>query len=339
MSNHDGKARGKKVLITGGLGFIASFIAHELLREGAEVTLLDLASREGSPAERLGVLSHPRVRTVIGDVTDPKAFAGLDRDYDSIVHAAGVLGRAIVAEQSLRTMNVNITGTLRCLEFCASLTTKPRFILFSTSEIYGNMATTVAEATPSQIPSGGARWCYASSKLAAEHLVQSFVRESGVDAAIVRPFNVYGPHRIGSNAMTTIVGRALAGEPIVIDGDGKQTRAWCYVTDFVRGVLAILHAPSVAGEAFNIGNDQTSVTMLELAEITVRLLGSQSQIIVSQKHGEDVLLRSPDLSKSRRMLAYQPNIGLEDGIRLVASSLSERRVTPLAPAVGTAAAV
>jgi len=321
MNNHEGSARGKKVLITGGLGFIGSFIAHELLREGAEVTLLDFANREGSPAELLGLLAQNAARVVIGDVTNPRSYAELGDDFDSIIHAAGVLGRAIVAEQSLRTMNVNIIGTLRCLEFCATQRTKPRFILFSTSEIYGHMATTVTEGTPSMIPSGGARWCYASSKLAAEHLVQSFVRESGVDAAIVRPFNVYGPHRVGSNAMTTIVGRAIANEPIVIDGDGKQSRAWCYVTDFVRGVLSIMNTPGIQGEAFNLGNDQTSLTMLELAELTVKLLGSRSQIVVTQKHGEDVLLRSPDLSKSRRLLDYAPTVNLEDGIRLVARSL------------------
>lgn len=326
MRNHEGRARDRRVLITGGLGFIGSFIAHDLVRQGAEVTLLDFAARDGSPADLMGLLAEDSVRVVIGDVTDPRTYADLRNDYDCIVHAAGVLGRAVVAEQSRRTMHVNIIGTLRCLEFCAGLQSRPRFILFSTSEIYGHLATEVAEATPSMIPSGGARWCYASSKLAAEHLVQSFVRESGVDAAIVRPFNVYGPHRVGSNAMTTIVGRAIANEPIVIDGDGKQTRAWCYVTDFVSGVLSIMNVPGIAGEAFNLGNDRTSVTMLELAELTVKLLGSRSRIVVTQKHGEDVLLRSPDLSKSRRLLDYSPVVSLEDGIQLVARSLGGRHV-------------
>lgn len=327
----NGRARGKKVLITGGLGFIGSFIAHELVQQGATVTLMDHAARDGSPAHLLGLLAQDSVRVVIGDVTDPMAYADLGTDFDCIVHAAGVLGRAIVAEQSRRTMNVNIIGTLRCLEFYTSQRTRPRFILFSTSEIYGHLATTVAEASPSMIQTVGARWCYASSKLAAEHLVQSFVRESGVDAAIIRPFNVYGPHRIGSNAMSIIVGQALANEPIVIDGDGKQMRAWCYVTDFVRGVLAVMHVPSIAGEAFNLGNDQTAISMLELAQLTVKLLGSRSQIVVNQKHGEDVLLRSPDLSKSRRLLSYSPTVGLEDGIQLVARSMNwSRTAAPMA---------
>lgn len=325
MSNHGVRARSQRVLITGGLGFIGSFIAHDLVRQGADVTLMDYAARDGSPADLIGLLTEGSVRVVIGDVTDPRAYADLGQEFDCIVHAAGVLGRATVAEQSLRTMSVNFIGTLRCLEFCASLRTRPRFILFSTSEIYGHLATSVVEATPSVIPSWGARWCYATSKLAAEHLVQSFVRESGVDAAIIRPFNVYGPYRVGSNAMTTIVGRALADEPIVIDGDGKQMRAWCYVTDFVRGVIAAMQTPGITGEAFNLGNDQTAISMLELAQLTTRLLDSRSQILVTQKHGEDVLLRSPDLSKSKRLLNYSPVVGLEEGIQFVARSLGTRR--------------
>jgi nucleoside-diphosphate-sugar epimerase len=231
-------AKTKKVLITGGFGFMAAHLADALVRNGCRVTLFDISEWSTSSAFALGLAENALVEPVHGSVTRADDFNLLADDFDYIVHAAGVLGIKKVAEQQILTMDVNILGTRYVLDFASRQKGLKRFIQVSTSEIYGQFASSPDEDQPSIIPARGHRWCYATSKTAGEFLVKAFIAERQLPAVIVRPFNVYGAYRFGSNALTTLVKNAITGSTLTISGNGEQTRSWCHIRDYVQGVPA-----------------------------------------------------------------------------------------------------
>jgi nucleoside-diphosphate-sugar epimerase len=307
-------AQSKKVLITGGFGFVAAHLAHVLVKNGFEVTLFDNSDWSNSSAFALGLEEQALVKRVLGSVTQPRDLELLSNDFSYIVHAAGVLGIKRVAEQQLLTMDVNILGTRHVLDLAYRQTALRRFIQFSTSETYGQFASSPDEDQPSVIPARGHRWCYATSKVAGEYLVKAFIAERGLPAVIVRPFNVYGPYRYGSNALTTLVQNAIAGTRLTISGSGEQTRSWCHIQDFVRGVLATLQIDGISGEVFNIGNDKNNISMLKLAQLICEMIGSPSEIYVDNIESDDVHFRQPNIDKARKLLNYEPEIDLPAGI-------------------------
>ena len=165
---------------------------------------------------------------------------------------------------------------------------------------------------------GEARWTYAVSKLAEEHLAIAYCQEKWLPTTVVRPFNVYGPGQVGEGALRTFVLRALKHEPIEIHGDGTQIRAWCYVDDMVDWVLLTMAHPKAVGESFNIGNQKAVTTIYGLANTVVRVLDSTSPIIFSRKDYADVELRVPSVCKARELLQFEAQIDLEEGIRRTA---------------------
>jgi UDP-glucose 4-epimerase len=165
---------------------------------------------------------------------------------------------------------------------------------------------------------GEARWTYAISKAAEEHLAIAYHNEKWLPSTVLRPFNVYGPGQVGEGAIRTFVQRAIKDEPIEIHGDGTQIRAWCYVDDMIEGLLLAMVHPKAAGESFNIGNQRAVSTIYGLANTVIRVLASKSTIVFSRKDYADVELRVPSIVKAKELLGFEAKIDLEEGIQRTA---------------------
>ena len=256
---------GKRILITGGAGFIGTTLARRLVDRN-EIVALDNLHRDALSASDL--LEHPNLTFVQGDVLDPDTLGAHAKGVTHIVHCAGIAGVDTVLESPVRTMRVNVIGTYNVLEAgLATQDTLERLVDFSTSEVFGSQAFRVAETSLSVTGSvGEARWTYAVSKLAGEHMAHAYHAELGLPTTSVRPFNVYGPEQMGGGAIRAFIEAALAGQDLTIHGDGSQIRAWCYVDDMVEGTLLALEHPNAVGESFNIGNARSAVTIYDLAQ-------------------------------------------------------------------------
>jgi UDP-glucose 4-epimerase len=213
-------------------------------------------------------------------------------------------------------MRVNVIGTYNALEAAvATRETVERLVEFSTSEVFGQHAFNVQEGHVTTIGSvGEARWTYAVSKLAGEHMAHAYHAEFGLPAVSVRPFNIYGPGQIGGGAIRAFIEAALAGDDLTVRGDGSQIRAWCYVSDMVAGVLACLERPEAVGQAFNVGNPRSSVTIYDLAQRVLRLTACPGRIVFAPLGYTDVELRIPNVEKARELLAWEPRVELDDGL-------------------------
>jgi UDP-glucose 4-epimerase len=224
------------------------------------------------------------------------------------------------------TMRVNVIGTYNALQAALdTLDTVERFIDFSTSEVFGTHAFNVSEGQVSTIGSvGEARWTYAVSKLAGEHMTHAYHDEFGLPVATVRPFNVFGPRQIGGGAIRAFIEAALAGNDLTVRGDGSQIRAWCYVSDMVSGILACLERPEAVGQAFNIGNPRSAVTIFDLAQRIKRLTGCPGEIVFAPLGYVDVELRIPNVEKARELLGWEPEVELDEGLARTIAWYRER---------------
>src|SRR3954463_2451829 len=255
---------GKRILITGGAGFIGTTLARRLVAAN-DVLAVDNLHRDALSGTELS--EHPRFTFHRGDVLDADLVRELTHGVTHVVHCAAIAGVDTVLESPVRTMRVNMIGTYNVLEAAqAAADTIERVIDFSTSEVFGTYAFKVDEThVTSQGSVGEARWTYAVSKLAGEHMGRAYYDEYGLPLVSVRPFNVYGPGQIGGGAIRAFIEAALEGRDLVIHGDGSQIRAWCYVDDMVEGALLCLEHPDAPGESFNIGNARSAVTIFDLA--------------------------------------------------------------------------
>ena len=315
-----------KILITGGYGFIGAHLALRLAgpKLNNQITVFDLDSSPHTTGDDLKLLEMYNITISLGSVLEPKDFAKLPNDFDYIVHAAGFLGINKVADNQLITLDVNIIGTRNCLEFAAKGTIKPRVLVFSTSEIYGTECAEPDEISPSIIETTGKRWVYAASKLSAEYYLKAYIQQYGIKGSIIRPFNVFGPYRYGTNAMTTIVRKALDNEDIIISGDGTQIRSWCYIDDFCDGIVSILALADGDGEAYNIGDIRNQLSINDLAEKVVSLTNSDSSIVITGNCIEDVALRIPNIDKATSQLGYKPHAVFDESILKIADWLHDK---------------
>lgn len=303
---------GKKIFITGGAGFIGSTLAGVLLDEN-EVVIYDNFARNSIDSKPFR--NHKNLKVVRGDVLDFDNLQQAMEGSSHVVHCAAIAGIDTVIKKPVTTMRVNMLGSANVLEAANRLSRCERVACFSTSEVFGTHGFQATEADTTVIGVvGEARWTYAVSKLAEEHLAFAYHKEFGLPATAVRPFNVYGPGQVGEGAMRGFVMRALKNEPIEIHGTGTQIRAWCFVDDMIRGVLLAMEHPNAIGESFNIGNERAVVTIYGLASTVVRVLGSKSKISFVRKDYVDVELRVPSVEKSRRLLGFEAEVDLEDGI-------------------------
>jgi nucleoside-diphosphate-sugar epimerase len=304
---------GKRVFVTGGAGFIATTLARRLV-DANEIVAVDNLHRDALGGTDLA--EHPNFAFHQGDVLDGDLLARLARGATHFVHCAAIAGVETVLESPVRTMRVNVIGTYNALEAAlGTADTLERFVDFSTSEVFGTHAYNVHEGQVSTIGSvGEARWTYAVSKLAGEHMAHAYHDELGLPTVTVHPFNVFGPGQIGGGAIRAFIEAALAGDDLTVRGDGSQIRAWCYVTDMVRGVLACLERPEAVGQAFNIGNPRSSVTIFDLATRIKRLTGCAGEIVFAPLGYTDVELRIPNVTKARELLGWEPEVELDDGL-------------------------
>ena len=302
----------KKIFITGGAGFIANTLISNLI-ENNTIKVYDNFVRDtltGSPYAQ-----HKNITIVKGDVLDYESLEKAMVDSDIVVHAAAIAGIDTVVKDPVRTMRVNMIGTANALEAARINNVKERFIDFSTSEVFGSMAFKSSETDQTVSGSAGeARWVYAVSKLAGEHLAHAYFAQYNLPVVTVRPFNVYGPGQTGEGAIQIFIKKALKGEDIFIYGDGAQIRAWCYVTDFVNFLMQCIENPKAVGESFNLGNARAIMTTLGLAQTVCRVLNSKSKIIFKPALSADIQLRIPSVEKSEELLGFKALVDLDEGI-------------------------
>jgi UDP-glucose 4-epimerase len=305
--------RGKRIVITGGAGFIGTTLARLLVEEN-EIVALDNLHRDALGGTELA--EQPNFTFVEGDVLDAELLADTTRGATHLVHAAAIAGVDTVRESPVRTMRVNLIGTYNALE--AALGTKDtieRVIEFSTSEVFGTYAYKVDEEhVTTQGSVREARWTYAVSKLAGEHMAHAYHDELGLPTVSVRPFNVYGPGQIGGGAIRAFIETALAGRDLVVHGDGSQIRAWCYVDDMVDALMLALEHPNAVGQSFNVGNARSAVTIYDLAQRIRRLTGCPGEIVFEPLGYTDVELRIPNVDKARQLLGFEANVELDEGL-------------------------
>ena len=319
---------GKRIFITGGAGFIGTTLARRLV-DANEVVALDNLHRDALSGTDLA--EHPNFRFHQGDVLDADVMRELAHGATHLVHCAAIAGVDTVLESPVRTMRVNLIGTYNALESAAAThDTLERFLDFSTSEVFGTHAFRVSEGQVSTIGSvGEARWTYAVSKLAGEHMAHAYHDELHLPTVTVHPFNVYGPGQIGGGAIRAFIEAALAERDLVIHGDGSQIRAWCYVDDMVDAALLCLERPEAVGQTFNVGNPRSTVTIWDLAQRIKRLTGCPGEIVFQPLHYADVELRIPNVEKARELLGFEPRVELDDGLARTIAWYRQRALTSL----------
>jgi UDP-glucose 4-epimerase len=304
--------KNKRVFITGGAGFIANTIIKNLIEDNQIIAFDNFHRDTLSQSE---YAHHKNLTIVRGDVLDKKVLIKNMAGADIVVHAAGIAGIDTVILDPVKTMSVNMIGTANALEAAYINGVKDRFLDFSTSEIFGSMAYKSTEESDTVSGSAGeARWVYAVSKLAGEHLAHAYFKQYGLPVVTIRPFNVYGPGQTGEGALQIFIRRALKNEDIYINGDGSQIRAWCYVDDFVDCIMRCIIDPKAIGESFNIGNARAVITILGLAQTVCRVLNSKSKILFRDQLSADIELRIPSVEKSSRVLGFKAKVDLDEGI-------------------------
>jgi UDP-glucose 4-epimerase len=302
----------KTIFITGGAGFIANTLIKHYVEKN-KVVVYDNFHRDTLSSSE--VANHPNIKVIKGDVLDAPFLTESMKGADVVVHAAGIAGIDTVIKNPVRTMQVNMLGTANALEAARINGVKDRFIDFSTSEVFGSMAFKSSEIDQTVAGSAGeARWTYAVSKLAGEHLAHAYYSQYKLPIVTVRPFNVYGPGQTGEGAIQIFIKKALKNETIHIDGDGSQIRAWCYVDDFVDCLIRCIEDPKAIGESFNIGNARAVITILGLAQTVCRVLKSDSQIVFDPPLSADIAIRIPSVDKTDKVLGFKAKVDLDEGI-------------------------
>lgn len=306
---------GATIVITGGAGFIGSSLAARLVDQN-QIILVDRIF-DNAAVSYTPLLNHPNVRVVEADIMNGVDFRPLAREADYVVHAAAIVGVGRVCNYPRETMEVNFVGTSRVLRAFEKSPKLKRFIYFSTSEVFGVNSFRVDESSPSSVgPAAEARWSYAIAKLAGEHLVKAYHRETGMPVVTIRPFNVFGPRRVGSHAVLQFVLACLEGKNIEVHGDGSQIRSWCYIEDFCDALVEMLRRPGAIGEDFNIGNPKNTLTIYQLVQKIQEFTNRSVPVNFVNPDFPDVEIRVPSLEKARRVLGYKPKYDLDTALRL-----------------------
>ncbi len=318
----------KVIFITGGAGFIGSTLISRLVERNRIIAFDNLTRNTLKSLPDL--LSHRNLTVVEGDVLDPVRLTEAMKGADIVVHAAGIAGIDTVIRNPVKTMRVNMIGTANVLEAACLNGVKDRIIDFSTSEVFGSMAFRSSETDVTVAGSAGeARWTYAVSKLAGEHLAHAYHAQYKLPVVTVRPFNIYGPGQTGEGAIQIFIKRALKNETIHIDGDGAQIRAWCYIDDFVDCLMRCIEDPAAIGQSFNIGNARAVITILGLAEAVLRVTRSESTIVYDPPLSADIAIRIPSVDKAQQVLGFKAKVDLEEGIRRTADYFRTQMNLPL----------
>lgn len=297
------------VLVAGGAGFIGSHLCDALLGLGHRVIALD-NFLTGTPANTAHLAANPNFRLIEGDVTAPQT----DLDVDAVFHLASAASPEGYGRYPLETLMTNGLGTFHLLEL--ALRTGARFLLASTSEVYGDPTEhPQTETYWGNVNPVGPRSCYDEGKRFAEALTINYHRSRGVDARIVRIFNTYGPRNQPEDGrvIPNFLGQALTGKPLTVYGDGSQSRSFCYVSDLVDGLVRAMYYEQTTGQVINLGNP-AEISILELAQVVKRIVKSESEIVSRPSRAEEIVRRRPDITRAGQLLRWKPRVALEDGL-------------------------
>jgi UDP-glucose 4-epimerase len=298
------------VLVTGGAGFVGSHLVDRLVSEGCEVRVLDDLS-SGDLANIVGHVRSGRVGFVEGDVRDAGVVAKCVRGVDVVVHCAAVASVPFSFEHPVLTFEVNVDGTLNLLRACAASGVE-RFVFVSSCAVYGEpVYLPVDEVHPVNPVSP-----YARSKVAGERWCRVFGEKCGLETVVLRLFNVYGPRQRFndySGVMTRFIERIKRHLPLIVYGDGSQTRDFVYVSDAVEAVLRALKCEGAAGEVFNVGCGR-QVSIVDLAAAVLRLAQANLDVVHEAPRAGDVKHSVADISKAERLLGFKPRFSLRDGL-------------------------
>jgi dTDP-glucose 4,6-dehydratase len=304
-------------VVTGGAGFLGSHLCDSLVADGLRVVCVD--NLETGSLQNVEHLRDDSFRFLNHDLT---RHLDIDEPVDLVFHLASPASPIDYLRLPLQTLKVGSYGTHNALGLAKWK--RARFLLASTSEVYGDPAVHPQPETYwGNVNPIGPRGVYDEAKRYAEALTMAYHRQQGVDTCIVRIFNTYGPRMRphDGRAIPTFLRQALANEPITVFGDGSQTRSFCYVDDLVRGL--VLLARSGEHLPVNIGNPQ-ELSLLELAEAVVRVTGSKSEIVFEALPVDDPQVRQPDITRARQLLGWEPQIPLDEGLRrLLQSNVGE----------------
>lgn len=301
------------VLVLGGAGFIGRHLCAALLRRGHAVHVLDTR-----PMDMIRAIDGARLTAEIGSILDPEAVSRRVSEADVVLHFAGIAHPAEYGLRPKTTMDVNLRGSLHVIESAARH--RVPLLFASSSEIYGQNPAVPWDEDAARVLGGidDVRWCYSSSKAAAEHYLHACQREVGLDFTVVRFFNVYGSGLTG-RVVDAFIDRARRGEPLVIYGDGSQTRCFTYVDDAVDAVMRLVDRGVDRGGTFNIGATEET-TVRALAGLVVALVGSRSPIVHAEPRSlypgyVDVPRRVPSIERIHRACGWSPQTPLPEGLR------------------------
>jgi UDP-glucuronate decarboxylase len=297
-----------RTLVTGGAGFLGSHLCDRLITDGHEVICLDnfFTGRRLNVAHLLG---HPNFELVRHDVVDPFKF-----EVDQIFNLACPASPPHYQYNPIKTTKTSVMGAINCLGLAKRV--KARVFQASTSEVYGDpQVHPQPESYWGHVNTIGRRSCYDEGKRCAETLFFDYYRENKVDIRVVRIFNTYGPrmHEADGRVVSNFIMQALRGEDITVFGDGSQTRSFCFVDDLVDGIVRFMAQEQTVGP-MNLGNPD-EFTMLELAELTVKLVGGPSKVVHRPLPSDDPKQRQPDITMARQVLGWEPAVPLEEGLK------------------------
>ncbi len=298
----------KRILVSGGAGFLGSHLCERLLAEGNEVVCLD-NFYTGSPDNLAHLTGGDRFTIVEGDVNDPRELGALDEIY----HMACPASPVHYQRDPVQTIKTCVFGTYNMLEMAQS--TGARLLIASTSEVYGDpVEHPQTEGYWGNVNPIGPRACYDEGKRCGEALAVSHASHLGTEVRLARIFNTYGPRMDvdDGRVVSNFVVQALRGEPLTIYGDGKQTRSFCFVSDLVEGFIRLM-ASDMLARPVNLGNPG-EFTILELADLVREQTGSASELSWQPKPVDDPTLRRPDISLAKEKLGWSPEVPLEKGL-------------------------
>ena len=298
----------KKILVTGGAGFLGSHLCEALLKQGHEVLCLDNYFT-GSKLNILHLMSNPFFELVRHDVTQP-----FEVEVDEIYNLACPASPIHYQQDPIKTINTSVMGAINMLELAKQLNCK--ILQTSTSEVYGDP--TIHPQTEEywgNVNPIGIRSCYDEGKRCAETLFFDYYRERQVRIKVVRIFNTYGPnmHPNDGRVVSNFIIQALRGQDITIYGAGSQTRSFCYCDDLIKGLITMMETPDNITGPINLGNP-TEFTIRQLAEIIIELTGSSSKIKFLPAVSDDPQKRKPDISKAKDILQWEPTVELRAGL-------------------------
>lgn len=316
-----------RVLITGGAGFLGSYICDVLIEMGATVVCVDnLSSGRLENIQELIDQNEGQFTFIRQDIVDASILE-IEDQFDVILHLASRAAPMEFEKYPIAILSTNTIGTMNTLELAKRSNAK---ILFtSTSETYGDpdpQFVPTPETYAGSVISTGIRSCYEEGKRSGEAFMAAYRRQYGIDTRIVRIFNTYGPKiradGVYGRVVPRFVDQSLRGDPITIFGDGSQTRSFSYITDTVEGILRAALLDGVSGEVFNIGNDK-EMTVLQLAKIIREQTNSESEFVFSKLPEGDPKRRCPDVTKAATMLNWTPKVDLNAGLKNFISWVSE----------------